>query len=364
MSLLPAPEPTIPSHWYFDTDHYQRELKAVWYREWVCVGREEDLAGTGDYFTTQIGDQGIIVTRTDDGLRAYFNTCRHRGAQLCSAESGHFRNGRIICPYHTWTYSTSGELLATPYRLDTGSFDTSRYSLYDVHLETWRGFVFVNLAEEPEYTVVDQLGEEAACLRNWPLEEMRTVYRTTESVDSNWKIYWENYSECYHCPRIHPDLCKVMPVYKLGTFDSREIPEWTRDDDGDAETWTPDGKSLLPAIDGLTEEELGTVVTFASFTGMMYVAAHRDYVRTVRLMPRGPQKVDLIIDWLLPAKLGDVDKKILQPMIDFPTQVIAEDAQMCELNQKGLRSLRHKHGAIVEQEYEIRDFHVWLRDRL
>ena len=99
MQLLSGPEPTIPSHWYFDADHYQRELKAIWYRQWVCVGREEALARPGDYLTTKIGDQGIIVTRTADGLRAFHNTCRHRGSQICSTESGHFRNGRIICPY-------------------------------------------------------------------------------------------------------------------------------------------------------------------------------------------------------------------------------------------------------------------------
>ncbi|HKJ19135.1 MAG TPA: aromatic ring-hydroxylating dioxygenase subunit alpha [Woeseiaceae bacterium] len=364
MTLMDRPEPTLPSHWYFDAAHYQRELQTIWYRDWVCVGREDALAKPGDYFTVTIGDQNIIVTRTSDAFRAFHNTCRHRGAQICSNESGHFRNGRIICPYHTWTYSVDGELLATPNRLDTGSFDRANYPLYDVNLETWRGFIFVNLAENPETTVLDQLATEADWVRNWPLEDMRSVHQVTKSVASNWKIYWENYSECYHCPRIHPALCHVMPVYKLGTSESRDIPGWTRADDGDAETWTPDGKSTLPAIEGLSDEEHNTIVTFASFTGMMYIAAHRDYVRTVRLLPCGPEKVELIIDWLLPSQSADTSKEALQPIIDFPTQVIVEDAQMCELNQKGLHSLRHRQGALVEQEYEIRDFHQWLRGRL
>ena len=364
MTLLSKPEPTIPSHWYFDAEHYKRELETIWYQEWVCVGREDALARPGDYLTAEIGGQGIIVTRTEDGLRAYHNTCRHRGSQICSKESGRFRNGRIICPYHTWTYSLDGELLATPHRLDTGSFDRANYPLYGVHLDTWRGFVFVNLAEEPETALLDQLGSETDWVRNWPLEDMKSVHQVTKSVASNWKIYWENYSECYHCPRIHPSLCNIMPAYKLGTFDSREIPGWTPEDDGDAETWAPDGKSTLPALEGLSKEEFKTIVTFASFTGMMYLAAHRDYVRSVRLMPRGPEKVDLIIDWLLPSMHADIGQEALQPIIDFPTQVIAEDAQMCELNQKGIRSLRHHHGALVEQEYEIRDFHQWLRSKL
>jgi Rieske 2Fe-2S family protein len=364
VGLLERPESTIPSHWYFDADHYQRELKAVWYREWICVGREENLEKDGDYFTAEIGDQGIIVTRAADGPRAFHNTCRHRGARICTAETGRFRNGRIICPYHTWTYSLDGDLVATPNRLDTGSFESDHLSLYRVHLETWRGFIFVNLADKPETSLLDQLGAEAENVRNWPLEDMRSVHQVTESVASNWKIFWENYSECYHCPRIHPSLCRIMPAYKLGTFDSSEIPDWTRADDGDAETWTADGKSTLPLLEGLSEAERDTIVTFASFTAGMYIAAHRDYVRTVRLVPRGPETVDLVIDWLLPSAYADIDKEKVQPIIDFPAQVIAEDSEMCELNQKGLHSLRHDHGTLVEQEYEIHDFHNWLRDRL
>lgn len=364
MTLLAEPKPTIPSDWYFDPDHYRRELGAIWYKQWICVGHEQDLGRSGDYFTSEIGDQGIIVTRSDDGLRAFHNTCRHRGSQICTSESGRFRNGRIICPYHTWTYSLEGDLLATPHRLDTGSFDAANYSLYAVNIDTWRGFIFVNLAEVPETTLPDQLGAEADMVRNWPLENMRLVHRTSKTIDSNWKIYWENYSECYHCPRVHPSLCRVMPAYKLGTFDSQTIPEWTAADDGDAETWTPDGKSTLPAIGGLSEAELNTVVTFASFMGSMYVAAHRDYLRTVRLMPRGPEKVELIIDWLLPEDHADISENELRRIVDFPTQVIAEDGEMCELNQKGLRSLRHDRGVLVEQEYDLYDFHNWLHGRL
>jgi Rieske 2Fe-2S family protein len=364
MAMLDQPASTIPSHWYFDAEHYERELRAVWYREWVCVGREEDLERAGDYFIAEIGDQRIIVTQTEDGPRAFHNTCRHRGARICTSSTGRFRNGRIICPYHTWTYSLDGELIATPHRLDSGSFKSDQLSLYGVHLDTWRGFIFLNLADKPETPLLDQLGPEAGIVSNWPLEDMRSVHQVTKPIASNWKIYWENYSECYHCPRVHPSLCRIMPVYRLGTAESNDIPGWTRADDGDAETWSADGKSTLPLLEGLSEAERNTIVTFASFTAGMYVVAHRDYVRTVRLVPRGPEEVDLVIDWLLPSAYADIDEDKLRPIIDFPTQVISEDGEMCELNQKGLHSLRHERGALVEQEYDILDFHNWLRDKL
>ncbi len=364
MALLDRPTPTIPSHWYYDDDHYQLELREIWYQQWICVGREEQLGRSGDYLTADIGDQSVIVTRNDEGLHAFHNTCRHRGARLCTESKGRFRNGRIICKYHTWTYGLDGALLATPFRLDQGNFDASDYPLYKVHVDTWRGFIFVNLSETPSESLIEQLGDEPDYLANWPLEDLHIVHSLRKPIRANWKIYWENYTECYHCPRVHPALCKIMPVYAKGTVYGEDIDGWTREDDGDAETWSPDGKSFLPTIDGLSDDNLDDVVTFASFMGTMYIAAHRDYVRTVRLVPRGPEQVDLAVDWLLPASSVDTPKETLQPIFDFPLEVITEDGDMCELNQKGIRSLRHEHGALAEQEAEIVEFHDWLRDHL
>ncbi len=364
MTLLSRPEATIPSDWYYDEAHYRRELETIWYQDWICVGREESLPENGDFFTTEIGDQSIIVARSETGLRAWLNTCRHRGSRLCESKSGRFRNGRIICPYHTWTYGLDGTLVATPNRLDTGSFDPSRFSLYDVHVANWRGFVFICLADEPSTSLVDQLGDEADQIANWPMEDMRAVHRVVKTIESNWKIYWENYNECYHCPRAHPSLCKIMPLYKKATAEEDDIDGWTDEDNGETETWSPDGKSTLPLIDGLSDDELGTTVTFASFNASWYIVAHRDYMRSVLLVPRGPEKVDLIIDWYLPSSRADTPLDELRPIIDFPLQVIDEDGSMCELNQKGIRGRRHKHGYLVEQEQDIWDFHEWLRQRL
>ena len=112
--------PSLPASWYCDPDHYQFELEKIWYREWVCVGHVDALQRSGDYFTTTIGDQSIIVTRAKNGaICAWYNTCTHRGSRLCTSLNGRFPHGRIICPYHTWTFSTDGELLATPNRIET-----------------------------------------------------------------------------------------------------------------------------------------------------------------------------------------------------------------------------------------------------
>ena len=104
MRLLDEVRKSLPASWYFDEVQFSRELDAIWYRDWVCVGRLEQLERVGDFFVASIGEQRIIITRADDGrLRAFHNTCRHRGSLLCREDHGRFRNGRIICPYHTWT---------------------------------------------------------------------------------------------------------------------------------------------------------------------------------------------------------------------------------------------------------------------
>jgi len=365
---------SLPATWYYDPVQYERELAAVWYRDWICVGREDLLPEPGDYFVATIGNQGIIVTRDTTGrIRGFHNTCRHRGSVLCLEDAGRFRNGRIICPYHTWTYGTDGRLLATPGRIESAGFDPAAYSLYDVRVDTWRGFIHASLAEEPATDLPTQLGAEAANLAHWPLESLRTVHREVRRVSCNWKIFWENYSECYHCPRVHPELCRIMPLYRQAVFDASDLPGWRPADDDDtgrgrvrdgAQTWTLDGRSSLPTMPGLSAADIEAGVAFASFTASMFIVAHPDYARTVRIVPTGPESIDLVVDWLLPADVDVPDGETLQPILDLAGTVMEQDVRVCELNQRGLKSRSHVAGVLVGQERVLWEFHEWLRGRL
>lgn len=366
--------PSLPASWYYDPDHYKLELEEIWYRDWICVGHVDALTQTGDYFTATIGDQSIIVTRATNGeVRAWYNTCPHRGSRLCTNTDGRFRNGRIICPYHTWTFSVDGELLATPGRIETRDFDAAGYSLYGIHADTWRGFVFVNLSDAPAGNLADFLGDETDFVANWPLEELRPVHQEIHTINCNWKIYWENFSECYHCPRIHPELCKIMPVYAKAVFDDADLPDWQPRFDGDkgygrvaddATTWTMDGKTTLPPLEGPTDEERDGGLVFMSVTASFYIVAHPDYVRNVRIVPKGPESTDLIVEWLLPAIAGDTDSDTIEQIKALPMLVIEQDGVACELNQQGLRTRPFDRGILVPQEYELWQFHEWLRGRL
>jgi phenylpropionate dioxygenase-like ring-hydroxylating dioxygenase large terminal subunit len=374
MTLLTELKPTLPSTWYFDPQQYADELRAVWYRDWVCVGRLEDVPETGDYRVVEIGDQRLIVTRNGDGrVNVFHNTCRHRGSTLCTSEQGRFSNGRIICPYHTWTYSLDGDLLATPTRVETDDFRAEAFSLYSVHSDTWGGYLFVNLSTEPSVSLLDFLGDEAKELGNWPLADMVSVHQERALLSCNWKVFWENYSECYHCPRLHPELCKLVPIYKKGLISSDDDPEWAAENVGDdgsprvaagRETWTLDGQSSLPLIPGPTDAERNAGMKFASFTASMFVVAHTDYVRSVRLLPTGPESVTLAIDWLLLPRVFESHQQELQETLKLGRLVVEQDGRACELNQRGLKSSRHESGVLVAQEFWLWEFHEWLRAKL
>lgn len=374
VTLLRETKATLPSTWYFDPEHYARELNAIWYQDWVCVGRLEEIPNTGDYIVVGIGTQQLIVTRGQEGkIRVFHNTCRHRGSRLCTSDRGHFRNGRIVCPYHTWTYSIDGVLLVTPTRIESADFRAQDYSLYGVHADHWGGFVFVNLSHEPKESLRDFLGAEAKILDNWPLENMVSVHQERSNLACNWKVFWDNYNECYHCPRVHPELCKIVPAYKKGVLSDADDPQWKPGFDGDdgrqridrnLRTWTVDGHSSLPTIDGLTDAERAAGMSFASFTGSMFIVGHTDYVRSVRLLPTGPESIELVVDWLLLPGVKESHAAELEQVFALGRLIVRQDGEVCELNQLGLKSLRHEHGVLVPQEQELWEFHEWLRGRL
>src|SRR5262245_6578990 len=193
MALLDRTVATLPAAWYYDPAQYARELEAVWYRDWICVGREEEIRQPGDYIVAPVGEENLVVTRDRDGrLHAFHNTCRHRGSTLCTAARGKFPGGRIVCPYHAWTYGLAGELLATPKMQLPADFRRENYPLYAAAVDSWGGFLFVNLDPKPSSSLTAFLGSEAENLRRWPLAELVSVRREVSTLGCNWKIFWEN----------------------------------------------------------------------------------------------------------------------------------------------------------------------------
>lgn len=359
---------TLPSTFYYDEDHFKRELKQIWYRQWLCVGRTQKIAAPGDYQVVEVGDQSIVITRGKDAeLRAFHNTCRHRGSILCEQPQGHFRGQRIVCPYHSWTYSLEGDLIATPWRLEGGDFDTSKYPLYEIAVGEWAGFLFINLDEQASAFSNEILGDIPERLSHWNLEHTVTVHTMTVDLACNWKVFWENFNECYHCPNVHPALCRIVPQFAEGMATGNVVraPGDNRSPlvDG-AVTWSVDGKSELPWFDGLTEHEQRQGQTFGVFPPSGYVVTHVDYARVVQLLPLGAERTQLHVSWMVPPNTLNHPEFCVQKLVELGETVVREDGRASELNQKGLRSHRHHAGVLVAQELFVHDFHDWVRAQL
>ncbi len=241
-------------------------------------------------------------------------------------------------------------------------FRREDHALYAVHVDTWGGFLFVNLDERPACTLAEFLGEEAGNVRRWPLADLVSVRREVSALACNWKVFWENYSECYHCPGIHPELCRVMPLYREGllSYEDSATP-LPAEDAHDTRprvapgfaTWTLDGQSKLPLIEGPDAQDRALGVVFASFTASLFIVAHPDYVRSVRIMPKGPELIELTVDWLLPPGVAERHPEELEHMFALGRLVVAQDGRVCELNQQGLRSRRHRAGVLMPQEQSL-----------
>lgn len=366
---------SLPASWFYDPGHYLEELRAIWMRDWLCVGRKEDWPEPGDFRRLRLGDQQILVTRgTDGSLHAFHNTCRHRGSLLCDTDAGRFPGNRIVCPYHAWVYGLEGELQRAPRSTERDALRLEDFPLYRVALDSWGGFVFVCLEETPSVPLDSFLGAEAANVAAWPLADLRRVHQQTHRAACNWKVFWENYLECYHCAGVHPELCRLVPLYRSGYMDYDDAglapgdrPDPARPDAmlrPGAVTWSADGQTGLPWFDGLgvTDREAGMI--FASFPPTMFLVAHVDHVRTVRVLPLGPERTELKVDWYLHRDNLQHPALDIDRLTAFASQVVREDRRACELNQAGLRSDRHRGGVLLELEDYVYEFEQWVRERL
>ena len=372
---LTTPVESLPAAYYFDPAQYLRELSQIWYRNWIYVCRSSDMAEPRSFRTLGIGDQSILLVRGEDRVvRAFHNTCRHRGSALCRADSGRFPAAGIICPYHAWRYNLHGELVQASSRQPGDGFEVRDYPLYRLPATEWNGFVFAALTADPP-SLAASVDIPLERLGNWELDKLVVGHRMSKTIQCNWKVFWENYNECLHCPGIHPRLSQLVPIFGRALMEQREDPSWQDHAQGDdpqyigglrrgAESWTMDGRPVGVPFPRLSSAESKAGHTYLTCLPSMFLAAHLDYVRIVRLLPLGPECTGMSIEFLfLPETLADPARDI-RGAIEFTDIVMSEDAAVCELNQRGLRALAHTAGVLMPEEYVVRQFHDWVRAQL
>jgi Rieske 2Fe-2S family protein len=365
----------LPADSYFDPRHHERELQRIWYRNWIYVGRCSEVAAPREFRSFELGNQKLILVRDDAGtLQGFHNTCRHRGAALCRESSGSIRSGAFICPYHAWTYNLQGELLRTSSKRHAQGFDPADYPLYKIAVREWSGFIFIALGPDP--APFDRMFDVPLDrLAPWRLQELVVGHVLLKNIQCNWKIFWENYNECLHCPSVHPQLSQLVPLYGRGLLEERDDPNWNMHT-GDADprfkgglrrgarTWSMDGQLTGTAFSGLSEEDQKLGHVYMTGLPSMFIVGHLDYVRVVRLRPLEPEKTELRVEYLFAPETLATPGFDISNIVNFTDLVMTEDAQVCELNQQGLHAAPHRRGVVMPEEYVIRQFHEWVGSEL
>jgi len=254
-----------------------------WYGRWIAAAREEEVPAPGDWRVVRIGTQSIAVLRDEKAkIRAFHNTCRHRGSILCTGERGTFARKRIVA-----------------------------------------------------------------------------------DVKANWKLVAENFSECFHCPPVHPELCRIVTAYReAGAWGLKKEAGPSPEYKAGAATLTLDGSARLPAFRNLNEEEKKAIYTPYMFPPNLFLNVQPDYVNSHLMFPTGPESVRIVYDWLFEPRHLPLSEADLQHYVALWEVTNAQDARNCEWQQQGVRSREFKHGHFVPQEFDCFRFTEWVRGEL
>ena len=358
--LLTVLDPTgsgrmLPREAYTSDEVLEWEREHFFAGTWLCAGRVSDLREPGARRGARVNGEGVLLVRDDDGLlRAFANTCRHRGHELlpCGATA---RRNAIHCPYHAWTYGLDGSLQATP-RFDPPSgFDASENGLVSLRVKEWNGWAMVNLSGDAA-PLADHVGALDALLANYRCGELVVGATHEYEMAANWKLPIENYQECYHCPAIHPELCVVSPPT---SGDNYALPgQWiggTMDLEPFAATMSMDGRSGGVVLPELTEAQRREVVYVGLFPNFL-ISAHPDYVMTHRLEPRSPSASFVECQWLFAAEAVDAPGFDPSYAVDFWDVTNRQDWSACEGVQRGLASRGYRPGPFAAQEDAVQQW--------
>lgn len=339
---------TLPQRYFTSPEIFAREQERIFSSGWLCVGHHREIPNRGDYFVQEVAGESLILLRDrDKQIRAFYNVCRHRGTRICEEKSGQLRE-TLQCPYHAWTYSLDGRLVGAPHMDKVDGFDKAQHSLYPVNVGLWEGFIFVNLANKPELLEA-VFGPLTGKFSHWNLPELRSARRIEYDVRANWKLIFENYSECYHCPLVHPALSKLTP-YDSAENDLCEGPflggfmPITK-----GRSLTMSGNVCALPVGQTKAEDHHRVFYYSIFPNML-LSMHPDYVMVHQIWPQSPERVTILCDWLFhPEAFGRPD---FHPddAIEFWDMTNRQDWHVCELSQQGISSRAYQPGPYSPRE--------------
>jgi choline monooxygenase len=350
---------TIPASWYTNLELYQLELKDVFARSWQVVARRGQVNEPGQYVTTDVAGEPLVIVRGQDNvLRGFFNVCRHHAAAVMTEPEGNA--GQLRCPYHGWTYSLAGELKGTPDFTGVCDFDRTANGLLPVETAIWEQWVFVRTGisggqrsplTEPLADSLDAfLGADLiAQIQLLKLNNLKWFERRHYSFDCNWKVFVDNYLDGgYHVPHLHKGLDSVLDYsnYKIENGENFCL-QWS------------------PIVTEGAEAETGAVRTgqralyywlYPNFMINWYDGA----MDTNLVIPRGVDKTEVIFDFYF-ADVSETARERNRASIAVGQRIQDEDTDICKSVQRGLNSQAYTAGRLsVRREAGEHLFHRLL----
>jgi glycine betaine catabolism A len=365
---------SLPQRYFISPEVFAQEKERIFSRQWVLVGHQSAIAQYGDYFISQVANESLIVVRDKRGeVRGFYNVCRHRGSRLIESRNGQLSAG-IQCPYHAWTYALDGRLLGAPHMDDVPDFNKADYSLHPVNVAIWEGFIFLNLADSPA-SLEKWFAPLAGKFSRWKSPTLRSAKRIEYDVRANWKLIFENYSECYHCLGVHPELSKISPYDSaendltegpfLGGF-MRIVKERSLTMSGNACALgiadSSRARDRAPAhnrnpsqkneddYDHEHEHDGKNRVFYYSIFPNMLLSLHPEYVMVHQLRPQSPDRTLIVCDWLFHPDAFSRKDFNPQDAIEFWDMTNKQDWHVCELSQQGISSRAYEPGPYSARE--------------
>jgi choline monooxygenase len=349
---------TLPSYLYTDSDTFAAEKERIFARTWQVVGHRDQAANPGDYFTTELVGEPLLIVRDGGGkLRGFYNVCRHRAgppAEGCGSRKV-FR-----CGYHGWTYGLDGSLLSATEIEGVEGFRPEEFALAPVQVEEWFSFIFVNLNKDSR-PLRESLGELPKQAEKFHFAGMKLFERRTYDMKCNWKTYVDNYLEGYHLPNVHPGLNRELDYNAYVVEPHAEPPS----------QYVRQFSPIRGAQPGDTTprryREAGADLTtdyFWIFPNWM-LNCYPDNVSLNIVLPLEPERSLAIFEWYLPEE--EHSRPAAKASVEFSDQIQIEDVRICERVQKNLRSRSYSRGRFsVKQEKGVHAFHrmyaEWMKE--
>lgn len=392
---------SLPASFYNSPEVFDVDLDVFFQRHWIVAGVAADIPEAGDVRAVEVGSASVLIVRDDDmKIRAFLNVCRHRGARLVNEEQTSV--GRLVCPYHQWSYDLTGELVHA--RHMGQDFDKSCHGLKPVNLRTISGLIFICVTEEAP----EDIDEVAAILEErlgaYGLADSKIAHESTILEEGNWKLSVDNNRECYHCEGSHPELCRTLVGMDIG-FDPAELNDEEREEysshrdrseaqladwerrgftsakverysgfetmlrterfviTGPGESHTMDGHAACRVPLGtLSDSRLGDLHLHTHNSWHHFFA---DHAVVSYLVPVSPTKTRLRTVWLVNANAVEGVDYDLNRLTEVWLATNQQDADLVEITQRGVASIGYEPGPLSGfSETLVEQNNAWYIERL